>query len=121
MLLKTCTERETRNTATITIIHVRTKIDTQLTFYLSLDIKKPAHILKRGRLKTNKQETATVPAHAKSMTYITEIDICILPVRGTAKLVLGKEGERLFEYRQSLPMSHPLGLVHSGSSKAASA
>ena len=73
MLLKTCMERETRNTAMITIIHVRIKTNTQLTFYLSLVIKKPAYILKRGRLKTNKQETATVPAHAKSMTYFTEI------------------------------------------------
>jgi hypothetical protein len=67
---------------------------------------------------------AILTAHKMS----TEIDICILPVRGTARLEFGKGGERLLE---SLPMSEkvervgislPLGLeLDVGASKSASA
>ena len=54
------------------------------------------------------------------MTLSTEIDMCIPPVRGTARVEFGNGGERLLKYGQSLPMSgklerlgisFPLGLV----------
>jgi hypothetical protein len=86
-----------------------------------------------GKLNTTRQETAANPTHEKSMTEFIETDKCtfILSVRGMARLEFGKGGERLLEYRQSLPMSEevewvgtslPLGLVLDvAASKAASA
>ena len=50
----------------------------------------------RGKLKNiTRQETAANPAQEKGMAYSTEIDICILPVRGTTRLEFGKRGEWL--------------------------